>query len=343
MQTKTLILASALLAVALCARPGFAQTCASDADCTQGMICHSQTSTVCSGGAATPACAANTVCPPTTVEPPTCTDVTTNQCMCPWDVPCNADADFGAGFVCQPMTGGTCSSSGPVTASPGSTGTDTATSGGAASGGGGGSGTGAVPVPPPAAMPDAGPVQDPTCTTTTSYPGTCQPKASTCSVDAECPSQWTCVTQSIGIAVPAPVDGGVNTATPPDRTVSTATATSTIITTRTCQPPSYCSGRAIGTSGGGTGTSGNGDTTQAPTGYDAAADAGVGKGTTAATPPSPTANGGAGTSTDTKTTTSASTGGGGCSVAPGALPSDMIIVLGLGAAIALLARRRNRR
>jgi MYXO-CTERM domain-containing protein len=31
------------------------------------------------------------------------------------------------------------------------------------------------------------------CTTTTAFPGTCQPTATTCLADSDCPSAWTCI------------------------------------------------------------------------------------------------------------------------------------------------------
>lgn len=131
--TKTLAQALAILATAFLAPPIHAQTqtCATDADCGQAMVCRSQTVTTCTGGAAAPVkCDPNTVCEPTPVLPPTCSDSTLSQCAYRWQLPCNADADCGDGFLCQPSTMTTCSGSTPGTAGSAGTGTATASSGG---------------------------------------------------------------------------------------------------------------------------------------------------------------------------------------------------------------------
>ena len=306
--------------------------CQVDADCGQGMVCHSQTTTVCTGGAAAK-CDPNTTCtsvPSPTV--PTCTDTTTSQCVYTWDLPCNADADCGDGFVCQPSTMGSCSGSGSSTG-----GTDTGT---ASSGTGGGSGSGELSVPPPLPAFDAGVPTAVVCTTTTSFPGSCQAKVTSCNVDSDCPSIWTCVASSVSITIgtaPSPTDAGAAPiSTPPTTTstpISTATATSTATTAKTCQSPYSYPPRTVGLTGG-TGTSQSADNGASP---DAGAPT---KGATTATPPSPTVAGGGENSTGTQTT--AATTGGGCVVGAGALPVSPAFLLGLLGAVGLLFRRRNR-
>ena len=281
------------------------QTCATDSDCASGMVCHSQTSTSCSGsGGTAPACPANMLCPDAGTPistTPACTETTMRSCAYKWLLPCNANTDCGDGFVCQPLTQGVCS------ASAGS-----ASGGTVSSGVGGGSG---AALPPVAA--DAGTTS--TCVTTTSFPGTCQPENPTCTTDSDCPLLWTCkdVLTYVGQPIAISMDGGA--AVPP-----TATPTST--SARTCQSP-YGS-VAIGS-----------DTN--PTAFQGADAGATTKGTT--TPPgTPGAPGASNTTaTQTSTETAAKTGGGGCSVAKsGSASGAWLALLGL---LALLARPRKAR
>ena len=284
------------------------QTCATDSDCAYGMVCHSQTSTSCSGsGGTAPACPANMLCPdagtPITTTP-VCTETTTWSCVYK---SCNANSDCGDGFFCQPVTRGTCS------ASSGSAGGGTVSSGGdtsSSSGTGGGSGT----APPPVAV-DAGATS--TCVTTTSFPGTCQ---RTCTTDSDCQLPSTCKDVVIGGGQPVVIvmDGGTAMPTPP--------ATSTSTSAKACQSPN--------------GSVAIGDHSDTSPTANQGADAGATtKGTT--TPPvtpgtSDTSNT---TATQTSTETAAKTGGGGCSVASGgSAPAAWLVLLGL---LALLARPRK--
>ena len=198
------------LVVAL-AIPGLAnaQTCANASDCGQAMICHSQTSTSCSGGTAVAVpCAANTVCPtPPPASDPVCVDTTVSLCVYTWQLPCNADMDCGDGFVCQPTTMGTCSGSAPVV------------------------GGGSAPAP--------------VCATTSSFPGSCQAKVASCTSDADCPSVWKCVDTLVPTTVssgPSAIDAG---AAPAPTQATTATAT----TPKTCQSPNAYPGRTDGVVG----------------------------------------------------------------------------------------------
>jgi len=296
-----------------------AQTCTTDADCSAGMLCHSQTVSQCTGGAAVAPCPPNTVCEPIKVEPTNCTESQVSQCAYRWQLPCGADADCGEGFGCHAAM--TCSGSAP-----------SATGGGAAD------------MPTPAREPpptgDAGVVTPPTCTT--SFPGTCQPKATSCNTDSDCPSQWTCGASSIGIAVapPSRVDAGAGTTLPPDMPVSNEMATTTTTTTivKTCQSPNTRTG-GNDSSGG---TQGTGTITLAANNPDA----GAGNGTTPTVPPvvAPSNEGAASTDTKTSTTTTmgAKTGSGGCSVGTGDATGGTLLLLGLGAAVALLGRKRDR-
>ncbi len=264
--------------------------CQSDADCGMDMVCYSETSESCVSSGSSGSCPANTKCDLAPPTPPSCTKTTISACAYKWQLPCNADSDCGADFVCNPSVGGTCSSSGTGVSAPGATGTS---SGGTTGGGGSASGAGgaavsarpAVAPTPPDKMDGGAVTSDPTttCTTTTSFPGYCQPKATTCKVDSDCPAVWTCVSITTeiapaGVATPSggavagpAVDGGAGTggavtggakALPP--TILPA------VTTMACQPPyssgfrgtskgspEVTSGSAAGTPGAGTGNAGS--------------------------------------------------------------------------------------
>lgn len=373
--TTILAQASLLLAAASVARPVHAQTCTTDTDCAQGMVCHSQTVTTCSGGGTTLPCPANTICekPPTT--DPTCVDSVVSQCTYQWQLPCNADADCGAGFVCQPRTVGMCSGSTGV-AGVGSGSATSSGTGSASTGTGGGAGsTGAPVAQPPVMVVDAG-APAPVCTTTTSFPGDCRPKVSTCSSDADCPAPWTCVGVATGgtigvgtvgvgspISLDAPVapitpvgaDAPVAAGSPAPVSTSTATATGTTTVSKTCQAPSTGpirggteGGQTIGLAGSPDAGAGKGGVPTIPPQVHADTDAGApvdGGASTGTTPspgssaPQPTTNGGPSPTTGTQTT-GAATSGGGCSVGSSGTPGSLVLV-GLGIAIALLRRRRQ--
>ena len=306
-----------------------AAPCLTSADCGQDMVCNGQTVTSCTGG--TPVavkCDPSSSCDAgVTYEPQTCTDTIVSACAYNWELPCNVDVDCGAGFTCQPTVTGMCSGSSGGGTSTGSTGTASAGTGGAG-------GAGGVPIPLPPEL-DAGAVPPPvTCTTVSSFPGYCQAKATSCTVDSDCPSVWTCMTSNVATTAPSvPMgtdasavvqfsDAGAPTPVP-----APATATGT------CEPPA-------GVRNGGQPT-GTVDTK----GEVATADAGAAgpttgptKGTT--TPPSPTAPGQGGTTTgQTAATTS---GGGGCSIAASGLSSDPAIILGVLAVLGLALTRRRR-
>ncbi len=157
------------------------KACSADSDCGVDMVCHEETSTGCSGGGSRPACAPNTDCDAGVVTvTETCTTTSHKFCAFKWQLPCNADSDCGAAFTCNPSVSGTCSG-GFGTASPAST------SGGAA-------GTAGTDSRANSAPPDAVDASAPVCTTTSSFPGWCAPKATTCATNSDCPSGWTCTT-----------------------------------------------------------------------------------------------------------------------------------------------------
>jgi MYXO-CTERM domain-containing protein len=318
--------------------------CTSDANCGSGMVCGSQTTTTCSGSTGAPVkCDPAAGCEAVPTPPPeeTCTTSTRSFCAYRWQLPCNADVDCGDGFVCQPSVMGTCSGGTPVDV--GSTGTGTTgsagTSSGTASGGSSSSGTGgAAGTAPTPSTPDTGVTTTPVCTTTTYYPGSCQPKAKTCAVDSDCPSTWTCasiVSGSDGTAGrdPMPVDGGATTEPAP--TGEPPIMSSDPIITRVCQSPTGYPTRG-GLPEDGTGSVSLG-TDQASKG----ADAGTAGGAGSTPPPTPSVPA---TDDDTNTAkpTGATTGGGGCSVSGASHGSNVALWLGLVGLLALRGWRRGR-
>ena len=318
--TKIVLWIAPLTAMVLMPGSVRAQTCASDTECGQGMVCHSDSVTTCSGGTAVPVqCEPNTVCP--TAPPatdPICTNTTIARCVYTWDLPCNVDLDCGDGFACQPATMGTCSSSGPA-----------ASGGGSSSGAGGGSGTGSAstPLAPPTTA-DAGTMPDPVCVTTTSFPGSCLPKVATCAVDSDCPSVFKCMDFNVPTTISSgaiAIDGGANIAPTPPSTTSAPTAPAS----KTCQPPTSNPGRTdgVGTSGptASLGSTADGGATT--------------KGTT--TPPVAAVPGGDSSSGTQGPATKTS---GGCALvgrAPGGSAIVNGLFLGLLGALALLRRRRS--
>jgi hypothetical protein len=384
MRSNTLIPVLALSVMATLAARAEAQTCATDGDCAQGMVCHSQTVTACSGGATPVKCDPNTACVTPPSEPPTCTESVTSQCTYRWMLPCSQDADCGAGFTCQPSIMTTCSGSGGrgsatgggtsagTGATSGTTSSGTApssgsgssgagnASGGSASETGGASGADDMPTVPPVLTVDGG-ITPPECTSSTSYPGSCQATPRTCTSDADCQPGLSCVSLGVPTPVtyPMPVDAGIavttrnatgtatsgstgtaTTADPPKTVPATTTGTSTATdgasAVKMCQSPYNYPRSGVDA----TGNQGDG-TISLTTG---AVDAGAVKGTTPAVPPSPVANSTeSAVSTATNTTTAASTGGGGCSVGSGDLPSSAIVMVGLALAVLTIGRKRQRR
>jgi hypothetical protein len=305
-----------------------AAPCATDADCGTNMVCYRQTSTTCTGG--TPVavkCDPTTGCDAAAVpvpEPVICTDTVTSTCAYKWELPCNTSAECGDGFTCQPMTYGMCS---------GGSGTATGSTGTSSSGVGGGSGSGgtAVPVPPDMDAAVPAPV---TCTTVTSYPGSCVANPVSCTTAAECPSGWTCALVTTGTAVaggpsiapgaPVAVDAGV-ISVPPPPVVTT--------TTGTCQPPTTQGTRGTSTGGGyDTGKTGGATALEST-------DGGASQAST--TPPTPTAPSTPSANGPGTTQTAASTGGGGgCNMSAG-LASGPLGLLAALAVLGLLAKRRR--
>ncbi len=283
------------------------KACASDADCGTGtgMICYEHKSTACSGsGGTAPGCAANTKCDagPVITSVETCTTTTTKLCAFKWQLPCNADIDCGERFVCQPNVSGGCASSSRGVA---------VGAGGAASGGTSSS--------PPAADP-----QPPECQTTTSFPGSCRAKATTCTADSECPSGWNCTAVGTpepvtGAGVPVSNRGDAPAAAAADSVDAGAAATKICIGPFGAGAPTRA---ATDNESGGQSTTGS----SAQQGHDG--------------PVSPPLSPGSGATGGT-TGGAKATSGGGCAIGPTDAKGSSFLVLGLGAIGLMLSRRRR--
>lgn len=289
------------------------KACTTDAECGTGMVCYEQTSTTCVGsGGTSSGCAANTTCDAGTVvtSVETCTATTRKICAFKWQLPCSADSDCGDGFVCQPTVSGGCG---------------TSTRSGSSTPGGSGGATGSGDSSPPAA--DGGAAQ---CPTTTSYPGSCAPKATTCSSDGECPSGWTCT----AIGTPAPVTGigqpiavsADASSTPPADSLDAGGAQ-----TKICIGPFGAGAPTRGTVGVGTG----GETTSGHEGSDTSVP--PASGGTSAT------GGTTGGGQPGSDQVSSGSSGGGCAVAPARGAHSSLLLLGLVIGGLVLARRRLRK
>ena len=222
------------------------------------MVCHEETSTACSGSGGSPVCAPNEGCDAgavTVME--TCTTTSRKLCAFKWELPCNADSDCGAEFTCNPSVSGICSS-GSGSAPPAST----------SSGAAGTAGTDSRANTAPPAVVDA---SAPVCTTTSSFPGWCSPKATTCATNSDCPSGWTCTTgpmpepaQTRG-GLPAS-DGGAATPAPLDAGATTSPAVKQCVGPYGYGYPTrgVTDGKGMGTSGSAGGTAGAGGGTSSP-------------------------------------------------------------------------------
>ena len=304
--------------------------CVTDTDCGPDMVCHTQSISACSGGAAVAPCPPGDKCDtPVVTTEPTCTTTIVSACAFKWQLPCNASADCGDGFICQPSVSGSCSGGSP-TKSP-TTGSSSGTTSPGASGG--------TSVPADV------------CTTTTSFPGSCQAAAASCETDTDCPSDWICQT------IVAPSAGGTRSGTgsagaPAAAGTSGSDAgpvstggggdvgTVPIATVKVCSSPFSPPLRTKGgeTGSGTTGSpSGNGGTT----GNDVVPpDSGAGTG--GVTAGGPAAGGGAGGAHDVNASgPGVKADNSGCSVTPGASPSGPAAIL--FALFGLFLGRRHRR
>jgi MYXO-CTERM domain-containing protein len=228
-------------------------SCKADADCGTGMLCHTETFSACAGGTAT-ACPNGADCLVAKPADPVCTETKVSTCMYKWQLPCNVDNDCGSEFSCKPTVSSWCSGSAGTAPSGSGTGSGTAPAGTTAPSTGGAA---VAPIPP-----------EMTCGTSTSFPGYCEPKVTTCVVDTDCPATWICAaapptrtTNGSGVAVGSPTSTGTggstgtaDVATPPSGANLPAP-----VTTRSCVSPVIYVAQDVG--GTTTTGSGNGGTT----------------------------------------------------------------------------------
>jgi len=318
-------------------RPG---PCTADSDCAVGMVCHATTLTTCSAGETPPPCAPNTKCDTSGSADPVCTSQTVSSCTFKWALPCNADSDCGDGFSCQPLVTISCSGSGSAPGVGGET---------------GGASTGS-----------AGPVElvADSCTSSTSYPGSCRPLAVTCNTNGDCPSNWICQDNTSIVATPGTggmVGGGGTAGTSSTGAGAAEGSGSGVISgpadvappafSRSCVAP-YWAEPAAG-EGGRSGSSPSSPGTTAG-GQNDGSTGGENDGTPPMTTgaghdPSggstgtlqPTAGAGSGGSTGEAAGKASTDNSGGCAVIPaGGSPDGLLAGLGLGLAL-LVARRRR--
>lgn len=322
--------------------------CATDSDCGADMVCYAQSSTSCSGSGGRPACSPDSKsCDPTPVTTEACITTTSSACVFRWQRPCNADADCGAGFVCQPEESGVCSGGTP--------------SGGSGSGSGVGGNTGGPTMTGPNMPADLPPSS---CTTITSFPGYCQVQVTSCIVDADCPAHWQCVDVPVAVPIAAPAAAGGSAG---GADVAVTGAGDAAGTAPPPNPGKVCSSpyfSPVGTKGDGSGSGAGGYTGETPTSGTpppspgGSVDSSTGTGGTTAGPShsgsggsqggtmasGTVAGGGSNGATGNRSGSASDTtsSAGGCSVNPGraasGAPLALLALVGLG----MVTRRRQR-
>jgi MYXO-CTERM domain-containing protein len=247
-----------------------AAECKTDADCGAHMKCAAIEQMDCAAptAPATEPCAADTDCKvaPAPDEPADCTTTTIHQCQPQWTLPCNADADCGEGFACKEQESCWCSgSAGSVgggstgSAATGTAGSSSTSSGAGAAGGAAAGGAGSIGVPMPAddsyapvaenGAASSGDVAEPpapdeSCGCEPTGEFACEAVETACSQDSDCPADWTCEDNPMGVCwADANGNSGCTPADP----------------AKLCQPPysdlggGYVDARGEGTSDGTTG------------------------------------------------------------------------------------------
>jgi hypothetical protein len=190
-----------------------AESCDSDADCDEQMVCLTRTITECATDA--PACEPGTDCG-SAAAPTDCTAASYSACVPRWTLGCVTAADCGEGFSCEEQL--SCSAPG----SPGTgTGTGGSTPGSVPPSDGGGEPGGSEPSepsdpgddpkePPNSAERPAAPTPTPAPDVQNPPPGsgvTCEPSGvkacvvieRACSADDQCPSGWSCEDNPDGV------------------------------------------------------------------------------------------------------------------------------------------------
>ncbi len=144
-----------------------AAACESDDECGDYMVCATLEEYDCSNVKDSD-CAPDEPCEEPVEE---CDVLEVQRCSAPWDLPCDADADCGDGFTCEPHECG-CTSAG----------------GAAASGGGDGDSAGSEdPATSGIMLADGG-----DCVCDLPDGGWCKMVEQTCEEDSDCPDSWSC-------------------------------------------------------------------------------------------------------------------------------------------------------
>jgi MYXO-CTERM domain-containing protein len=189
------------------------ESCESDADCSDDLECVTQTYEQCSGGGSTGACQitpdGGTECEdagtPDVTE--SCETITEGYCVPSYIGPCEADADCGEGFACEPYEVCECPPGSPV--GPGGDGAEDA---------------GAID----ASTTDSG--DGCTCEVEGNY---CELIETECTTDADCSGDLTCQTYEDTTAdEPACIDDG-------DASSCTSADAGNTEATRYCLPPNW--------------------------------------------------------------------------------------------------------
>lgn len=185
--------------------------CTTDSDCGEGMVCFEHVSKRCAETApSTEPCPPDAECAAFAPAPPVdCTPVTERLCTPRYLLPCQADADCGAGFRCQEQESCGSSGSGPTppepTPLPGSSDGGADDSGSGSSDSDSGSGDASEPRELPA---------PPTVTCEPSGVFSCVAIETACNADADCVSGWSCRDNPEGVCWAGP--NGEHGCTPAD-------------------------------------------------------------------------------------------------------------------------------
>lgn len=280
--------------------------CNTNADCGGDTVCYEHERKNCSGVAVAPCPPGAECAPPDAVPEPTCEVTSERICTPRSQLPCQVDADCGAGFTCEEveLCSGGSSSGTPMTAPA--------------------PGAGTPGFAPPEGR-DVPPEKDPAEPTIPMPTVTCEPSGefrcvmikTACTADADCPAGWSCKDNPEGVCWSGPDGEGCQPADP----------------AKLCMPPYYDLGGGRGVAeDGSTKGPGSPDIPVPAAGQDNG-------GELAGTPdPSPAPPSGVPQSTSQP---NASSGGGGCSVSPASTPLSGYALLALGFASLLRMRRRR--
>jgi hypothetical protein len=151
--------------------------CTSDAQCAEGMVCHSWTQPCATSGCACSSDVPDCKCDP----PPACEPEIASMCTPRYLLPCEQASDCGAGFTCEQQAA-------PCACAGGSAGTPTPGADAAAP-----SAPGFAPPPGAGGQPSSEPLPNPEpCVCEPSNVYVCVAQVIECTSDAACPAGWAC-------------------------------------------------------------------------------------------------------------------------------------------------------